>query len=119
VATVTPPGLKIQLKLRFRPRTWHLWVALVTTERSQLLFMECIGEIKWYLLVVTFSLTIEHIKQERLDKENRKKYDNMSTERQDSFSFPLGKLLTDNLGSYKVPTVRDIPNEMSVVLLGD
>jgi hypothetical protein len=43
----------------------------------------------------------------------------MKTERKDSFSSSLGKLLTDNLGSYKVPTVRDIPNEMSVVLLGD
>jgi hypothetical protein len=64
VATVTPPGLKIQIRLKYMPRIWHLWVALVTTERSQLLFMECIGEIKWYLHVVTFSLTIEHIKKE-------------------------------------------------------
>jgi len=65
VATVTPPGLKLQIELKSRPRTWHLWVALVTTERSQLLFMECTGEIKWYLHVVTFSLTIEHIKQKK------------------------------------------------------
>ena len=28
-----------------------------------------------------------------------------------------GKILTDNFGTYKVPTVRDIPNELSVTLL--
>ena len=28
-----------------------------------------------------------------------------------------GKLLTDNFGTYKLPTVRDIPNEISVTLL--